>query len=479
MKRFYWIKEFNPFRFKNSFKSLHMKVLPRAIPKALVNSDTYLCYIFIILQQILVASSTYFLIKGMSNSIGSNSLDTLSFFLFLSCLTFVYIPTTISHAFLERSIHSAEYKIFLKFKDIAFGKANLSRRWIKSEKQSWLSNEAPKLLSDLATSIYDFSSASLNVALNVILIGFLFDKVIISGYFVACIFLFFIEFLARKPVSKMTEQAQFSRQNLTATMLRGWDNITIGNSNNYKAWFHRFGQWIANSNHTASKDILTQGFFSFIASTMAILIIGGVNCYLIYNYTDISKIAALLVTLPRQLQLIQFIFQIFSRVLEWRSLSKRIQLFEDFLFYLKKPMPFSYCQYDLLSFDGLEKRPQNMIEFVESIKNKSSGRVTVRGPNGSGKTTLLEVLKIELQDLVWMIVPHAQLDFENVSESISSEGERLIKILSEGENLPKIILLDEWDAHLDDKNIRTLNEKINNLSKNSTIVEVRHRQQML
>lgn len=57
-----------------------------------------------------------------------------------------------------------------------------------------------------------------------------------------------------------------------------------------------------------------------------------------------------------------------------------------------------------------------------------------------------------------------------------STGQRTLKQLHEAFDLPatKYLLLDEWDANLDDENRRTVNERLDRLSINKVIVEIRH-----
>ena len=84
-------------------------------------------------------------------------------------------------------------------------------------------------------------------------------------------------------------------------------------------------------------------------------------------------------------------------------------------------------------------------------------------------------LKKHFGEKAFYLPTHSDLDFGDEFRNISS-GQKLFKIVELMKSFDEpIILLDEWDANLDDKNRSELNKIIVELAKTKTIVEIVHR----
>lgn len=105
----------------------------------------------------------------------------------------------------------------------------------------------------------------------------------------------------------------------------------------------------------------------------------------------------------------------------------------------------------------------------------------MRGPNGSGKTTLLLGLKAADPDnTLYLPVSFEQLAWRSALDGLSS-GERMMRVLAEVGEMPEVrcLLLDEWDANLDQGNIRRADAALAELAQRKVVVEVRHRRSAL
>lgn len=115
--------------------------------------------------------------------------------------------------------------------------------------------------------------------------------------------------------------------------------------------------------------------------------------------------------------------------------------------------------------------------FFKNIQDSTNGRRTLRGPNGTGKSTLLSVLKEKTGDSSFML----PTNYEDLSFSIDflghSDGNRLLAVFEKIAELEsvKYIILDEWDANLDGKNLSLINDAIERLAETKVIIESRHR----
>ena len=110
------------------------------------------------------------------------------------------------------------------------------------------------------------------------------------------------------------------------------------------------------------------------------------------------------------------------------------------------------------------------------LSTRSVGRYTIRAPNGAGKTSFMKALKFKLGDRGFYLPAHTQgLAWEADLNGLST-GQRMVSHLEEIKTLPDVthILLDEWDANLDDQNTALFDRQLDATSKTKVIVEVRH-----
>jgi ABC-type bacteriocin/lantibiotic exporter with double-glycine peptidase domain len=107
------------------------------------------------------------------------------------------------------------------------------------------------------------------------------------------------------------------------------------------------------------------------------------------------------------------------------------------------------------------------------------GRYTLRGPNGSGKTSLLLSLKEIYGDGAFYLPAQWELETGQDVSGIST-GQRAVNSLlelltpNERNGLLPILLLDEWDANLDEENQLMIDQRISEIAKTHLVIESRH-----
>ncbi|WP_186649722.1 hypothetical protein [Fluviispira vulneris] len=100
-------------------------------------------------------------------------------------------------------------------------------------------------------------------------------------------------------------------------MLTVWEKIFIDNRYNIDFWERKFRDNISKTTRTAVSYDLTRMTVSGVTVTVALFIISSGNgIFFIENNTNISAITALIVTFPRQIQIIQNIFAFFNSILK-------------------------------------------------------------------------------------------------------------------------------------------------------------------
>ena len=112
--------------------------------------------------------------------------------------------------------------------------------------------------------------------------------------------------------------------------------------------------------------------------------------------------------------------------------------------------------------------------FYES--QKFSGRISIKGKNGSGKSTLLLLLKLYFSEKSILVTSQAS---QRISRTNHSDGEaRLLELRDVfawvTSHKTPILLLDEWNAHLDDNHESEIRAKLSEIAQSCLVIEVLH-----
>ncbi len=143
---------------------------------------------------------------------------------------------------------------------------------------------------------------------------------------------------------------------------------------------------------------------------------------------------------------------------------------------LSNPSDFLNKENDVWNiFNGL--RITCLKEFV-SKPVPTSGRITIRGLNGVGKSTFLCWFKERVGESAFYLPAQHDLIFESTKEKNLSTGQSLKVILEEisakAASEITLLMLDEWDANLDQQSRQIFHELIDKMSYSILIIEVRH-----
>ena len=113
---------------------------------------------------------------------------------------------------------------------------------------------------------------------------------------------------------------------------------------------------------------------------------------------------------------------------------------------------------------------------MDLLAMQRAGRYTIQAPNGAGKTTFLKALKFKLSDSGFYLPAHTKRLAWAANVNDMPTGQKMISHLAEIEGLSDIshILLDEWDANLDDKNTALFDQRLDSTPLNKVVIEVRH-----
>lgn len=453
------------------------------IPNKIIMNRLFIYSILLLLiQQIIVASSTFWIAK-LAESINSSSDETMYYLsLFIASLVIVFLPGGYSTVILEKAKYFALNEYLSTFKMSFWNKPNLrSDKSLKNERQPFLSSECFLVIEEAYNFYYDWVSVFLNVLLNVVALALVLEISIVYSYIVGIFFVSVFILNTKNIIHKRAKIAQQERTKLQRVFSLAWDNILIGNKLNFSI----FNNTHQSSQKQTSKAISSSdGWNKFISSVGMILIMIPVLSWTVYLFwnarDDLSVLSVMIATLPRQVMILQFSYSIIYYATSYKALSTKITgLKNSVLLPLGIVAPESRIKFEKIEiFDSTKKMRINSLDDLVNLLISTNNRLTIRGPNGCGKSTLLSSLKEILGAKSFYLPAHHDLMFHKTDSISLSTGqilkEELLEIQESDLSDIEVILLDEWDANLDPIASRELDSLIKKISQKLKLVEIRH-----
>ena len=450
--------------------------------KLLLNKSFVLALLFLLVQQIIVASSTFW-ISYLSEAVVTGYNIRLYLYLFVGSLFLVYIPGFFSSYFFEiaRAKSLLEYSLTYA-KSYSYLTSFLNDKKLRDEKEPWLTSESSKTLEESYHLVYDAISLILNMSLNVLALCFAIDSRLLLGYLICAIIIPCIAKYFKKNLTETGIGLQNSRKDLSQVTLSGWDNILTGNTYNLTIWIAQFRQkWLSYKKATIKNTVINL-FSSNLTMVCSLLPVMAFFILIFSSTNDVTKMAALIATLPRQIQIIQHLDVFVRYVMYWHGAYAKLKALDESLIppvvdliELKKRIQFSNFSFYI---NGQKFDFADYEDFIEKLGKTRSGRVTICGANGSGKSTLLHLVKQILEGKAFYLAAVNNLLFKGTDTDAFSTGQRVMKKIEEASSIlepSQILLLDEWDANLDNKNIERISSSLDMVAAKNCIVEVRHR----
>ncbi len=455
--------------------------------KILWNRFAFFSLLFLIIQQLIVASSTFW-ITDLSEAVVNHGNILLYLTLFVSSLFLVYIPGIFSGYNLEKSKSKALYQYTRHFSDkYKCLPETLSDKEFQSEKEPWLTNESSRTIEETYSVAYDSLATGLNTLFNIIAICIAIDSRLVIGYIASFIMLPIASKYFKNKISDAALQLQNDRKSLSQTLLSGWDNIIIGNIYNFSIWWKQYKERWAFYNQSSAHAVLITQVASTTATILSLIPIAGIFLWIFFTTDEAAKLAALVATLPRQIQIIQHFEILSTYAMHWHGTFAKLKALiatiktpsfdkDKFLHRIKKNEVTILMNEKSMDFESLD-------QFIHTITEKPTGRITIRGKNGSGKTTLINLIKKSLGNQAYYLPTHSKLLFEKSFEESYSTGERIKAYLEElsytllksEDTMRFVLLFDEWDANLDLQNKQIISNLLDDFSKKHCVIEISHR----
>lgn len=444
----------------------------------LKNKSALYCFFVLIIQQLIVASSTIWIVR-LSHDVVSGTDFSTNLFLYLSSLILPYFPAALMSVLLviwEQDLVKKYINLFIS------ANARNTNLWNdKKKKEAFIStvnHEGAQTIDQAVHYYYGLTSTALNTFLNVLTISLLVDYLFIVSYLASLMISFVLIKIQDGPHRKLTERAQNSRIELGKSILSFWDNVVLGNVYNLNFWKkstdHRIEQAVKdNVSASIFRELISIGI-----SVVTFLPSLAVAAYGMFRHAgDPVALAAFVVIMPRLFLILSYTYDLLYLVTQFGSVKTRVKTILTVAETQEVESKSSYIpriHWQSIQLQGMEGHPVSM-DSVTKVVNQP-GRITIRGKNGSGKSSLLLELKRLFKDDAFYLPSQNHLHF-SFGEVGRSTGELLKEQLEEIHKSvdAKIILLDEWDASLDGVNQSHLSQSIDQIAQKKCVVEVRHR----
>ena len=441
-------------------------------------------FIFLLVQQLIVASSNFWII-ALIRDIQMNAMVYISLSLYLASLLLPYIPGSIAIICQEKW----KYALILNLSE-SFKKNHHSNQKIWADKDSketriaMLSNEGINALTDFTEYVYSLLSTAMNVLFNVTALSILITGEFGVSYLISLASVACLMKLQKSKQEKLSVKAQNARLSFLKVLLNSWDNIVLGNSYNFNLWekkSDRVAQALMNRNLYSIR--FQQWFSVLIAILTFIPSFFVVVQMVIKHHSNPLVLSAIAVTLPRLFMILNFTYDLLQSAFCWPSQKMILDKVKTMIGNnLERPSFTQRIQWEKIrlqhnAFNEEEALELNINSLEEIIKKSTSpGRLTIRGENGSGKTSLLLAIKDTLKGSAFFLPVKHQLCFKHNTHYLSS-GQGIKATLIEIRNFvnEKVILLDEWDANLDNQNKEEISHLIDEIAQNRCVIEIRHR----
>lgn len=433
--------------------------------------------LLLILQQIIVASSTYWLTRLMQDVDSGVSVWThLS--LFLGSLTLPYFPAGAALILMSFWKQEALKRFIEQF--VAVHQHQIGFWTDKTERESriaMLTTEGQNTLNEFITYLHDFVACSLNVGLNILVLSLLIEPRYAISYGISLVLVALMLKLQAHKQGELAARAQTERVRLGQTLLSAWDNVLIGNVYNLKLWLNktwqRFGVASQSNIHA---DVFQKSVGIGIALVTLIptlmVVVSSVHAHL----GDKIWLSSLVVTFPRLFMILNYTTEALLFGFAWTTHKNKLVGVQKFL-----ELPASGDLHQRIRWEKIQVSVDQISQNICSVEDllvlaDQPGRITLRGDNGAGKSSLLMLLHRHLNGKSFYLPAQHHLEFESNAHG-KSMGQGLRARFDElkSKGVEGVLLLDEWDANLDAANQTEISKAIDALAANRCVIEVRHR----
>lgn len=431
----------------------------------------------IVLQQLLVASMIPFLAL-LIDSLTSGKVEFFQLVTVLALFFLPYLPATIIKILLPvwqfriiSNYLSKSYELLGKRYKL------LGRKHTEQNIQPILAQEIYVVSKDTTHFAYEVVGGGINVVFTMISISLFISYVYSIAYIGAVLSSVVVFTYFRARIKTASAEAQKERIRFGGEMRFAIPTLVTQNEpffSNQKKQIETI--LLKGASATKKREFLVS--VSSVASMVGSLIcVAAATVYLFWtNWSNAAFLAILIVTLPRQVQMLAHLSGVFDIVFAAPKLLKEISNIN--LTHVVSANLASQVvteEYDIDISSKAEKFSSSILFDSMRQGTISPNRYTIRGKNGAGKSLFLSEIASCPNNYTIFYLPTGAEMFNSNSGTLST-GETIKSILQTAfeHDQYNFFILDEWDANLDGSIVKVLDQQLNDIAKQSIVMEVRH-----
>ncbi|MBX3021996.1 MAG: hypothetical protein KF799_09995 [Bdellovibrionales bacterium] len=428
-------------------------------------------FVLVGLEQVAIAGSTLALALAGKNLQSPRA--------FLTCLIAFMILNQLPNfilIFIRRSEtrgYVSMYGGFLRKQMLSQG--GRPEAWAKhSQREKFLTAvgpEADSYITSVAYSYLDIYSYALSILLNTLALSLAIDGDFVLVFSSSMVLSYLAYHVCKPAIEKSVAFEQTEKLGLAAYVLKAWDNVLLNNRSVRERYRANLEQKIARTGDLAAASASWSSSMIFLVGFVSTLPVLAINLMIALRHPDdIALLAAMMITLPRQIAVLSSFRALFTQLANLKIFSLRLNtaiggsLLEELD--LQRLIQLPKLHVGDLSAESLS-------DLLTQLRSRKSGRVLITGANGAGKSSLLLTLNRLIESSFYLPAAPSLEIGEDFSQT--STGQKVLTHLQHIRDLDvDVLLLDEWDANLDPDNKDRISRELDNLATTRLIVEVRH-----
>lgn len=428
----------------------------------------------VVAQQMSLAFSTYFIaLAGESLSSGSYEELRALISLFFCFAVLAYFLSSCSEFSLLRLRNELWGKYVLGSFDAIQGDGGISSGKNRQLLGSWLVGEAPTTIGAAGEFYVGLVSVYCNVLMTLAVFYLTLGSWLSTAIVASLGFSLLSVWGLKGQIDGLADAMQSSRLQALVSVGALWDHTFFAPERMREEASTRFRTRADSYFRVTERYLLLEQVVACLPIYLAVgLVLGAI--YLLPPQAQVS-LGVLVAVLPRTLQLFGNVHALSMYSSRLILIRKQVRNLVEFTAGLDRQDLEGQINGDCLKLiDVQSKRSLHPMEFLDAVRRNEigSGRYLLTGRNGAGKSSLLKVLRFHNRNSL-LLSP--EISFTSHEESASSgelQCKQISKLLQQDVSL---LLLDEWDANLDDANLTLIDAEIAASASNRLIVEVRHR----
>lgn len=426
-----------------------------------------------LLQQFLLALSTYYIaLAGAALTDAAMRQVMLYISLFFLFALMAYM-TSSAAAVLSTVASNSIWKKYANSTLVATTKSlELASEKNRKTISQWLGSEALPTVTYACELYLETTSVCTNIIFTIVVFYISTGKYMALTVTISLLISFLLTTALRRTIEISAKKMQQRKLGAMLSIEPTWNAAMFGNRTMRSTGFDAMNAKIKSYTSELKKYILLEQAVACIPTVITTLAV-----ILIFQFTSFfttSIAGALVALLPRSLQVFGNVHSLSICLSKFFLVRSKLHNLIHFSSRLPK---YDHMQeaplHAIVIWDMLAKQKISPTEFIKNIHEEkiTNGRFMVTGANGSGKTTLLKIIKGLVKDAI-LITP--ETNFFQPDRELSTGQRRHKEVINILSMRPPVIMLDEWDANLDNGNFRQIDHLLETACTQMVVIEVRH-----